>query len=254
MFDNSAWTWGTDYALAVFMFSGAYSTSTLAPSTLRDRTVGLLSCMGVSVLVGALCHQFYTGGIDPSQPLSLNSLSFRLLWSVCVGTVTLAGGFIGSTGSHLSRLSRSAFKKNKRFHVYVVPDWWWCAWGLLLTALVFAGGLSMQRPAADIFIAGISQTAPSCYIFVVTLSNSWERSVKHFERMLWFAFFLNAPLLPLYPVFVKMQQENDAPLGLVNAALHFWLAVAWGMQFIALNGFCRRLYGGEAGVGKKKRR
>jgi hypothetical protein len=238
LFDNSAWTYVTDYMLAVFMGFGAFTTYLCSPSTLRDRTCGLLTCMCISVTVGGMCHQFFTGGVP-----SLNRLDFRILWSVCVGTVTMAGGYIGSCGSHLSRLSRDQFKHNKRFHVFVVPDWFWVLWGVSLTALCVAGGMSMKRPAADIFIAGITQTPPSIYIFVVAISNTWHPSVVHAKRMLWIAFFFNAPLLPLYPVLVMIQQDNGLTLGFVNATLHFWLCLAWGMQFIALNKFCRQLYG-----------
>ena len=51
-FDNTAFTYATDYGLAVFMAFGALYTHRCAPSTLRDRTCSLLTCMCVSVLVG----------------------------------------------------------------------------------------------------------------------------------------------------------------------------------------------------------
>eukprot|EP00966_Prymnesium_polylepis_P164414 3801233-Prymnesium_polylepis.1 len=51
-FDNTAFTYATDYGLAVFMAFGTLYTHRCAPSTLRDRTCSLLTCMCVSVLVG----------------------------------------------------------------------------------------------------------------------------------------------------------------------------------------------------------
>ena len=72
---------------------------------------------------------------------------------------------------------------------------------------------------------------------MVTISNKWCPSIKHAERVLRIAFFLNAPLLPLYPVLVK----QGLSLGVVNAILHLWLCVAWGLQFVSLNGFCWQL-------------
>ena len=65
-------------------------------------------------------------------------------------------------------------------------------------------------------------------------------------RSLWVAFFLNAPLLPLYPVLVKQGYE----LGIVNAILHSVLTLAWGLQFLSLNKFCRQL--GEDGWGEER--
>jgi len=97
-FDNTAYTYATDYAIAVFMGYGAVTTSRCSRSKLRDRTVGLLTCMCVSVTMGGFCHQFFVGGYE-----ALNEVTFRLLWSVCVGTVTMAGAYIGSIGSQVRR-------------------------------------------------------------------------------------------------------------------------------------------------------
>jgi hypothetical protein len=35
--------------------------------------------------------------------------------------------------------------------------------------------------------------------------------------------------------------KQGLSLGVVNAILHSWLCVAWGLQFVSLNGFCWQL-------------
>ena len=189
----------------------------------------MLFCYGISVLVGGVSHQYFT------SLEMLNSRPFQLAWSVCVGTVTLAGGFIGSVGSQIAR--RSQASKVRSFHVIAVPEWFWIAWGVTLTAIVFGGGLSMKRPAADIFIAGVTQTPPTVYMSVAVISNlkGWEK-VSVARVTLLVGAFLNAPLLPLYPLLVYQKLD----LGVVNAILHCWLAIAWGFQAFSLRSFAQQ--------------
>jgi hypothetical protein len=115
-FDNTAWTYGTDYLLTVCMFVLAQkinyitptSTTTNSKRTDEDLAMvgraqhkwwsrGLLWSYMLSVLAGGLAHQFYTTSD------SRNSLSFRILWTCCVGTVTAASGFMGAIGTELVR-------------------------------------------------------------------------------------------------------------------------------------------------------
>ena len=90
-FDNTAWTYGTDYGLGVIMAVLATSILSYSRRGVSDslclRSAGLLLGYCVSVLAGGYCHQFYT------TVESRNSLSFRILWTICVGTVTAASGF-----------------------------------------------------------------------------------------------------------------------------------------------------------------
>jgi len=85
-FDNSAWTYVTDYILAVIMMCYACSkrpTNFSVSSKLDTNLRCLLVCYFVSVTSGGVSHQFFTSIED------MNSVSFRLMWILCVGTVTL---------------------------------------------------------------------------------------------------------------------------------------------------------------------
>ena len=102
--DNSIWTYGTDYVLGLIMFVCSSRIRCVSIDTVdsRSRTKSnnrmiqtmmlvtslngnlrrLLHCYGVSVVAGGLAHQnFYS--VE-----EMNSWSFRLLWTLCVGTVT----------------------------------------------------------------------------------------------------------------------------------------------------------------------
>lgn len=231
-FDNTWPTFVTDYGLTLHMCYGIYRLMKCERSELRNFSAALLLFYAISVTVGGISHQFFTS-VD-----MMNTIMFRLMWSVVVGTVTSAGGFLGSIGSSFAKMARGS--ERKRFTVVVVPSWWWAVWSIFLTALVFWGFLSMERPAADIFLAGVTQTAPTCYMVVCALSNEWkgnQKSIKKYLVILTIGAFLNAPLLPLYGILVNFGLE----LGTVNTILHCWLAAAWGMQGIALRGLSEHI-------------
>ena len=251
LFDNSWLTYGTDYALALFTGGGAIFTFTnCGHSVLLRRSCSLLICYCFSVSIGGFAHQYYLTLKD------LNTYQFRVLWSLCVAFVTISGGFIGSIGTQLAMIINNKNQNEKFFKIFVIPEWVWLIWGILPTAFVFLGTLSMKRPACDIFIAGITQTAPSTYVFLVLLSNKWVvkngkvggglsqgKRKREFNQsllnvgkiLLMVGIYLNAPLLPLYPQLVSLNLD----LGTINAILHSWLAVAWGLQFWGLRNFCK---------------
>lgn len=216
-FDNTIWTYGTDYGLFVVMSVLAYwcLTAQSGAMGLQRRAAGLLICYALSVLAGGLAHQFYTT-IE-----SRNSMAFRILWTVCVGTVTAAGGFMGSSGSQVAR----------HYGGKAVPEWFWVGFGTFTTAVCAGGFISFQRPACDIFVAGITQVPPTAYMMGLGF---WVLKNKVSEYYRWqciVAFILNAPLLPMYSMMVH---ETDFSLATINTLLHSWLLVAWGNQALAL--------------------
>jgi len=259
-FDNTILTWGTDYAIAVLMAFSALkcylATSSQrgmrnerASSSLRNRSCALLLCYAVSVMAGGISHQFFTT-ID-----SLNTTTFRILWTICVGAVTTAAGPMGMIGSEICwRLNANTDESKVRFRVPVIPDYLWYVYGGYFTILCILGEISYKRPACDIFVAGISQFVPTAYNVAVLLSIRWEDacaiesiskvsdfvsgSVKLFYRILFYVGFIgNSPLLPAYPLLV---QYTELPLGVVNAMLHLNLTLSWGMQALCLHHPVRR--------------
>jgi hypothetical protein len=221
-FDNSFWTYGTDYMLAAVMGIIILNISTSHPvsRTLAFRSRGMLLCYMASVSAGGFAHQNYT------TLESRNSMSFRLLWTVCVGTVTAASGFMGVIGTELVR--RDSCKSALPF----IPEIFWIAFGVAGTAVVIYGGLSFQRPACDIFIAGITQIPSTLYVMA---SLSVGLPVLNIHKLVRMAgcvgFIMNAPLLPVYPLLV---QYTDLSLAAVNTMLHCWLCLAWSAQGLTL--------------------
>mmetsp|Transcript_37640 Transcript_37640/g.48692 ORF Transcript_37640/g.48692 Transcript_37640/m.48692 type:complete len:434 (+) Transcript_37640:104-1405(+) len=107
-FDNTGATYLTDYGLCLFMLYGAYSVIRDAnPSPLRTRVVLLLLLYAISVFTGGIAHQFFqtpegvTSLLDIRSALALNTFSFRVLWSICVGAVCAAGGVFGGIACQL---------------------------------------------------------------------------------------------------------------------------------------------------------
>lgn len=250
-FDNSIWTYGTDYVLAIsmgiliwsfpktrFQRSTTFASSSQHPKVVTTTTTimtntahvqsilcqGMLFCYLLSVLAGGLAHQFYT------TTESRGLLSFRLLWTICVGTVTAAPAFMGSIGTELVHVDRETGQTGVRLPS--IPMWFWGAYAVCSTVIVMTGGMSYQRPACDIFMAGVTQSPSTFYLMAVMGLGLEQHSISKRTRYMGaISFILNAPLLPLYPLLV---QYTNWSLGAVNTLLHAWLLVAWGMQGISL--------------------
>lgn len=248
-FDNTAWTYGTDYFLAVVM--AVISTSILRYSRpgvsdfLCFRSASLLLGYCASVLAGGYCHQFYT------TLESRNSLSFRLLWTICVGTVSAASCSMGCAGTAVVR----QFKEQPKCYPFlknvpVIPESFWMAFGIFTTAVCAWGGMSFQRPACDIFIAGITQF-PSTFYLMVFFALVHHPRVAVSARAIGIAgFILNAPLLPMYPLLI---QYTDLSLASVNTLLHSWLCVAWSMQGYSLRHMIQALVSDQEEMDMKAR-
>ena len=226
-FDNSAWTYGTDYALTIVMALLAYSCLSASTSVetraLRLRSAGLLICYAVSVTAGGWAHQHYT------TLEARNSLSFRVLWTICVGTVTAAGGFMGSCASEVS--ARFAVLPSR------VPEALWFGFGLGTTLVCVLGGLSFQRPACDIFVAGTTQSPPTFFLMAVVGCTMTRKNcpINFIMKLVCLVGFIaNAPLLPMYSLLI---QYTDWSLAAVNTLLHCWLLVSWTKQALSLRHF-----------------
>lgn len=229
-FDNTAWTYGTDYGLAVVMalLSASilrYSRPNVSDS-LCNRSAGLLLGYCISVIAGGYCHQFYTTLEDR------NSWSFRMLWTICVGTVSAASGCMGSSGTEVIRKFQQQPNCNPTLlRIPVIPESFWWAFGTLVTAVCAWGGMSFQRPACDIFIAGITQFPSTFYLMVFFFTVEHPKAELSARILGVIGFILNAPLLPMYPLLI---QYTDWSLASVNTLLHCWLCVAWSLQGYSL--------------------
>jgi len=261
LFDNTVLTWGTDYAIGILMtyfalrcFCATSSHRGLqneeASRSLRKRATALLLFYALSVLTGGIAHQKFTT-VD-----SLNTSSFRILWTICVGAVTAAGGAMGMIGSEIcQRLNANADKSKVFFRMPILPDSFWYLYAGYFTLTCALGGISYKRPACDIFVAGVSQFVPTAHNILVLLSIRWDdacaieakskvsdcvsSAVKIPYRLMFYVGFLsNAPLLPVYPLLVHYTQLS---LGAVNALLHLNLALSWSMQAVCLHHFCKAM-------------
>lgn len=239
-FDTTVWTYGTDYALAVIMGVLVMSIMRHSRPNVSDRlcrrSASLFILYGVSVTAGAIAHQNFV------TLESRNTLAFRFLWTICVGTVCSASCSMGMIGKETverfqNKLKRDGHKlsdsstESLLLRVPVLSDAFWAAFGGAVTAYCAAGGLSFQRPACDIFVAGITQS-PSTFYCMIFFSMVRHPRVANWAKVTGFVgFILNAPLLPMYPLLV---QYTDLSLASVNTLLHSWLCVAWCMQGISM--------------------
>jgi uncharacterized membrane protein YhaH (DUF805 family) len=226
-FDNTIWTYGTDYGLATVMTILAISImrcdNEKVSYTVRWRSAGLLLLYAASTLAGGIAHHNFTT-FD-----SRLTWSFRFIWTICVGTVCAASCFMGSIVTDLARQYKGMGP------VPIIHEKFWFAYGLTTTIICIYGGMSYQRPACDIFIAGTTQLPSTIYMMVLValhLDNPRLSNIRRKYRAIGFVgFILNAPLLPAYPLLV---QYTDLSLASVNTILHTNLLLAWSMQGISL--------------------
>jgi hypothetical protein len=245
-FDTTAWTYGTDYGLAVVMIFYCWTlyrqkkTQSLSPAsccnnksgTLCQHIWGLLLGYAASTMAGGLAHQNYT------LREQRNSWHFRLLWTICVGTVTFASTPMGSIATEIATQVQP---HTTLVTLPQIPHLFWKVHGVVTTIVCAFGWFSYQRPACDIFIAGITQFPSSFYLSMTLFQITQDPALSAFffrrpRTTLWmgiFAFIANAPLLPLYLLLV---QYTNWSLAQVNTFLHAWLLVTWSLQAISLHG------------------
>lgn len=253
-FDNTPWTYGTDYLLtAVMSYLAIKCLRATSPDNcpqkdaknanslkLRLYSASLLICYGLSTLAGAWAHQHFTS-IE-----QLNTMKFRVFWFVCVGNVSFASCYMGLIGREVQRVF------GVKGAVPLGPWWFWPAYGSYMAAACGLGYISFKRPACDIFIAGITQFPTTFYCLLVLGRRRWgDKNIMNdsisspiglvrmpYRIMFYIGFIGNAPLLPMYPVLV---QYSGMSLAGINTLLHCWLMVMWGMQGISLLHLCNAM-------------
>lgn len=198
-----------------------------ASRILALRSRGLLICYCCSVLAGGVAHQYYT------TLQSRNTWHFRFLWTICVGSVTVASAWMGCLGTELARIDRTADGGVAATRgIPLLPEWFWAAYGTGATIACAAGSMSFQRPACDIFIAGITQFPSTFYVMLLLGVGLPTVPVPKWARLMGLiGFILNAPLLPMYPLLVQYTTWSTAS---INTLLHTWLLTAWGLQGLCL--------------------
>ena len=258
LFDNTSWTYSTDYVLTIVMT--ILAVECIRPKANCEKTNGdsfrlrmysaaLLICYAVSTLAGGWSHQHFT------SVESLNTLKFRLFWIVCVGNVSFASCYMGLIGREVQRIF------GVKDALPLGPAWFWPLYGLYMFGACAFGYISFKRPACDIFIAGITQFPSTFYCLGALGLRKWPSSrddtnakvtaierVRLLYRLVYYVGFIgNAPLLPLYPLLI---QYTSWSLAGVNTFLHCWLMVMWGMQGLSLVHLCRCI----SAAGNDKRR
>ena len=225
-FDNTPWTYNTDYVLTVVMSVLAIiCLRTRAPDDcpvknkaslkLRLYSASLLICYGLSTLAGGWAHQHFTS-IE-----SLNTTRFRIFWYLCVGNVSFASCYMGLIGREVQKVF------GVEGAVPLGPWWFWPVYGLYMNVACGLGYISFKRPACDIFIAGITQFPTTFYCLVALGIRKWPSSHSNespiglvylpYRLMYYIGFIGNAPLLPMYPLLV---QYSGMSLAGINTLLH----------------------------------
>lgn len=223
-FDNTFLTYGTDYMIAVAMILQILS---FPKDNRRNaihswRSKGLLATYAWSVFFGGVCHQFYT------TFESRMAWHFRLLWTLCVGSVSAGPGFMGAIATELVRQDEALGIAL----LPVIPGWFWAGLGTTVSVVTALGYFSFQRPACDIFVAGVAQSPSTFYLMAMLAFGLPTFSVSRWTRLMGLVgFIMMSASLPTYPLAV---QYTNLSLGTVNALLHAWLLMAWSTQGFTL--------------------
>ena len=145
-------------------------------------------------------------------------------------------------GSDIYSILLTRHQRNENKNIFVqfrIAHWTWYFYGIVLTIILSLGYMSLKRPACDILIAGTTQTFPTIYFtwqvyrYYCSINHS-NIAKDDFFALLTFvllAFFLNAPLMPFYPIMCNILQW---PLYVMNTILHSWLTITWTSQFFVV--------------------
>mmetsp|Transcript_14535 Transcript_14535/g.40400 ORF Transcript_14535/g.40400 Transcript_14535/m.40400 type:complete len:366 (+) Transcript_14535:200-1297(+) len=240
LFDNTIWTYGSDYVLAVMTAgTGCWIlwTSNRADTVIANKlawvSAAMLFLYAISVTTGGIAHHTFL------TVESRNSLSFRVLWTICVGTVYMAPMAMGMIANECLRIFQS--RSNCPPLLKQMPclmDSYWLCYGAVGTMTCICGYMSYQRPACDIFIAAITQT-PCTFYFMGILYLLEDPVITNGVKIPGLiGFIINAFLLPLYPALVVTFGWS---LGGTNALLHTNLFIAWFLQGLTLQRIVKAL-------------
>jgi hypothetical protein len=239
-FDNTIWTYGTDYALATITAGFAIWIILTSNRSSRDEhkrlariSALMLILYSISTGAGAIAHQNFL------TVESRNSTNFRLLWTVCVGTVYIAPAAMGVIANECVRIFQP--RSNCPPLLQSMPsltDLYWVVYGAIGTIACALGYMSFQRPACDIFIAGGTQTPCTFYLmgFLYLVEHPGISKAMRIGGLT--GFIMNANLMPLYPFLVL---ECGWSLASANTLLHAHLCVAWSLQGLTLQRIVKSL-------------
>jgi len=240
LFDNTIWTYGTDYALAIITAGFAVWILHTSNQSSRDdhkplarASAWMLVLYAISVGVAAPLHQFYL------TVESRNTLVFRLLWTIVPSSVYAAVIPMGIIGNECLRIFQS--RPNCSSLLKSIPcltDTYWKFYGAIGIIACALGHTSFQRPACDIFIAGCTQTPPTFYCMAFLFLFEHPGISKGMRILGFFGFISNAILLPLYPFLVDTLGWS---LGATNFTMHSNLCVAWSLQGLILQRIVKAL-------------
>lgn len=233
LFDNTIWTYGTDYALAIITAGFAVWILHTSNRSSRDdhkplarASAWMLVLYAISVAVGGLAHHTYF------TVESRNSMAFRLQWTICGFTVFGAAIPMGIIGNECLRIFQSRPNCSPLLKLMPrVTDVYWTVYSAIGMIACALGYMSFQRPACDIFIAGSTQTPPTFYCMAVIYLVEHPGISKGMRILGLVGFILNAILLPLYPFLVD---NLGWSLGATNCVMHCNLCVAWSLQGLIL--------------------
>mmetsp|Transcript_23677 Transcript_23677/g.48520 ORF Transcript_23677/g.48520 Transcript_23677/m.48520 type:complete len:376 (+) Transcript_23677:722-1849(+) len=243
VFDNTIWTYGTDYAIFAMAVSVAYwilRTSNPATSKLSRMSALMLVLYSISTGAGAIAHHFFL------TVESRRTLEFRVLWTICVGSVFLAPIAMGIIGSECVAIFQrrsdcpAAFKR-----LPYLTDVYWIFYGAVGTIVCICGGMSFQRPACDIFIAGITQSPCTAYCMAILYLVKHPGITNGDKGWGLLGFIMNAFLLPLYPILVETFGWSLAG---ANTLMHTNLFVAWFLQGRTMQRIVKSLVEEEEGL------
>lgn len=251
LFDNTIWTYGTDYALATI--TGVFAVWILRTSSRSSRqevkrlariSATMLILYSMSTGAGAIAHHFFL------TVESRNSVTFRILWTICVGTVYLAAAPMGMIGSECLRIFKP--RPNSSPLLKTMPylrKSYWLMYGVTGTVGFAMGFMSFQRPACDIFIAGCTQT-PCTFYFMGFLYLVEQPGITKFMKFYGLVgFILNAYLFFIYPFLVD---NLGWSLAATNTYLHANLCTSWSLQGLILQRVVKSLVAEEFEGGKSQ--
>ena len=229
-FDGTSLSWSTDLVMAATFVFNVLQCRESHPILRWSSWNYVLSAL--SSIGGCTGHVFFGSLVadgrdfDASLDVSLNRTGFRLNWIATIGLLAAAAAPTGVLASWFAAQTAPRPHHAAWRPPVVAPIVWWLyVAGCCMCICV--GGISFQRPAADVLLAGSVQTIPVLYL--VWASRPW------WTTQLLLGATGSAVLIALYHVL--FHAFPTVSLGAINCVCHLLVAVFMvihGMAFRAV--------------------
>ena len=197
-------------------------------SKLRPSSTTLMACFVEISLALAAAHLFVAFADDKDQ--ALNSVWFRVLWSVAIGGCVISQACVGTFAHGIYKLCNQ-----KKFWLPNLNIYAWILYALVLISATACGFVRCSDPISDFYLFQVAAIIPGVYLLLV-LSALYDNDRAH--KMLTAGTMCNIALPLLFPIIARQVYDNNITVYSASFGLSLALFSTWFLQLMGMHWFC----------------